>query len=59
MLFCGKKEVNDVKKPMIVVSKVARKAAEKALRRDANCTTCVSIYQPKAPVKLKRFKNIK
>ena len=41
------------------IAKIARKAAEKALRRDANCTTCLGIYQPKAPAELKRFKNIK
>lgn len=59
MLFCGQKEVSDVKNQMTVIAKAARKAAEKALRRDANCTTCVSIYQPKVPAELKRFKNIK
>lgn len=41
------------------IADVARKAAEKALRRDANCTTCLGIYQPKVPAELKRFKNIK
>lgn len=42
-----------------LIAKMAKKAAEKALRRDANNTTCVCIYQPKAPEKLKQFKNIK
>lgn len=45
-----------MKKQMILVAKVARKAAEKALRRDANSTTCFGIYQPKVPAELKRFK---
>lgn len=40
-------------------AKVARKAAERALRRDANATTCVGFYQPKAPAELKRFKKSK
>lgn len=40
-------------------AKVARKVAEKALRRDANTTTCVGFYQPKAPAELKRFKSSK
>lgn len=31
-------------------------AAEKSLKRDANSTTCYSIYQPKAPAGLERFK---
>ena len=42
-----------------LIIKIARNAAEKALRRDANSTTCISIYQPKAPADLKRFKSIK
>lgn len=42
-----------------LIADVARKAAEKALRRDANSTTCLGFYQPKAPVALKRFKNVK
>lgn len=42
-----------------VLFKVAQATAEKALRRDANRTTCVSFYQPKAPEGLKRFKNCK
>lgn len=46
-----------VNKNLIAV--VAKKAAEHALRRDANRTTCMCIYQPKAPAGLKRFKNSK
>lgn len=42
-----------------LIAVVAKKAAEQALRRDANRTTCLSIYQPKAPAALKRFKNSK
>lgn len=42
-----------------LIAKVARKAAEKALRKDANRTTCLAFYQPKAPADLKRFKNSK
>lgn len=42
-----------------LIAVVAKKAAEHALRRDANRTTCLSIYQPKAPAALKRFKNSK
>lgn len=41
------------------IATIARKAAENALRRDANRTTCAGIYQPKAPMELKRFKNSK
>ena len=46
-----------IKKSLIAL--VAKKAAEHALRRDANQTTCMGIYQPKAPAALKRFKNSK
>lgn len=42
-----------------LVANVARKAAESALRRDANSTTCVGFYQPKVPAALKRFKTVK
>lgn len=45
------------KKALIAV--VAKKAAERAIRRDANRTTCAGFYQPKAPVELERFKNSK
>ena len=59
MLFCHQKEVNNVRHKKPVIATIARKAAENALRRDANRTTCVGIYQPKAPKELKRFKNSK
>jgi cyclic lactone autoinducer peptide len=42
-----------------LIAKAAKKAAEKALRKDANRTTCLAFYQPKAPADLKRFKNSK
>lgn len=42
-----------------LIADIARKTAEKALRRDANSTTCISIYQPKVPSELKRFKKEK
>ena len=59
MVFCRQKEVKDVESKKKLIAKVARKVAEKALRRDANSTTCLGINQPKAPVELKRFKSIK
>lgn len=37
------------------LSKIAKNIAEKALKRDANSTTCISFYQPKAPTALKKF----
>lgn len=40
-------------------SELAKKMAERELRKDANRTTCGCIYQPKAPAELKRFKNSK
>lgn len=62
MLFCRQKEVSDMKnkkKLVANVANVARKAAESALRRDANSATCVGFYQPKVPAALKRFKDVK
>ncbi len=40
------------------IAKFAKKIAEKALKRDASSTTCVGIYQPKAPANLERFKKL-
>lgn len=36
--------------------KAAKRSAEKALRRNANATTCTGFYQPKVPAELKQFK---
>lgn len=41
------------------LSKIAKTIAEKALKRDANSTTCISFYQPKAPSALKNSKQAK
>ena len=59
MLFCRQKDVNAMKSNKNLIAVVAKKAAEHALRRDANRTTCAGIFQPKAPEALKRFKNSK
>lgn len=48
-----------MKKNKNVVLKIVKKSAEKSLHRDANSTTCIGIFQPKAPSKLERFKRIK
>lgn len=37
-------------------AKFVKAATENALKRDANKTTCIAIYQPKAPSNLSRFK---
>ncbi len=42
-----------------VVTRLAKASAEKALRRDANRTTCYTFYQPKAPVELSRYRKPK
>lgn len=41
------------------VLKGVAKVAESSLRRDANQTTCVGIYQPSAPKALEKFSKIK
>lgn len=45
-----------MKKIKMFAAKAAKTAAESALKRDANNTTCFAIYQPKAPAALGRFK---
>ena len=40
----------------IFFAKLAKATAEHALKRDANSTTCVAVYQPKVPAKLDMFK---
>lgn len=41
-----------------IIAKMAKRTAEKALKRDANSTTCGAVYQPKAPAQLKKFSKI-
>lgn len=57
MIICTQREVKLMKSVKMFVAKVAKSAAESALKRDANNTTCAAIYQPKAPANLSRFKN--
>lgn len=42
-----------------LLAQAAKKAAENALRRDANTTTCAAFYQPKIPANYDRFKSNK
>ena len=42
----------------ILVGKLAKVTAVQALKRDANSTTCIAVFQPKVPAKLARFKSI-
>lgn len=57
MLLLNKlKEEKKMKKVLNSFTKVAKKSAERALKRDANSTTCWSVYQPKAPAALSKFK---
>ncbi len=39
-------------------AKLIKKLANHSLKFDANNTTCISIYQPKAPAALKKFSKI-
>lgn len=47
-----------MKRTKVVFANAAKKVAENSLKRDANCTTCGTIYQPKAPTALKNFSKI-
>lgn len=57
MVFWRRTEVNSVEREKTLAAQIARKAAEKALWKNANRTTCPGFYQPKAPTDLKRFKS--
>lgn len=48
-----------MKKTLSIFASAAKTSAEKALKRDANSTTCWGVYQPKAPANLKKFSKIK
>lgn len=41
-----------------IFTKAMKAIAEKSLTRDANSTTCIAVYQPKAPAFLKKFSKI-
>ena len=47
-----------MKKTSSVLTEIAKRSAESALKRDANTTTCSAIYQPKAPATLKKFSKV-
>lgn len=48
-----------MKNGKMMAAKIAKTVAEKALKRDANQTTCTIFYQPKMPAGLKQFKKNK
>lgn len=52
-------EVKTMNNGKIIAAKIAKTVAEKALKRDANQTTCTIFYQPKMPAGLKQFKKNK
>lgn len=41
-----------------IFTKVIKTITEKSLAHDANSTTCMAVYQPKAPKSLKKFSKI-
>lgn len=47
-----------MKSRKIIFAKVIKVITEKSLEHDANSTTCMAVYQPKAPESLKRFSKI-
>lgn len=46
------------KRVKAVVLQGVKSAATEMLKRDANQTTCLGIYQPKAPAALKKFSKV-
>ena len=41
----------------VLAGKLAMVTAVQALKRDANSTTCIAVFQPKVPTKLVKFKS--
>ncbi|MCM1284712.1 MAG: cyclic lactone autoinducer peptide [Acetobacter sp.] len=41
-----------------IFTKVMKTVVEKSLVREANSTSCMIYYQPKAPVSLKKFSKV-
>lgn len=39
-------------------SSIIKTIVEKTVRVDANSTTCIAVYQPKAPASLKKFSKV-
>lgn len=42
----------------VKMTQIAKAAVEKFVRVDANSTTCIAVYQPKAPKSLKKYSKI-
>lgn len=40
------------------IAKALKNTVDKSIRIDANSTTCIAVYQPKAPANLKKFSKI-
>lgn len=40
------------------ITKIVKNAIEKSFVRDANCTSCIVYYQPKAPASIKKFSKV-
>lgn len=43
---------------MKIFKSILKKTVESALKRDANSTTCIVYYQPKAPEVLKKYSKV-
>mgnify|MGYP000197113433 CR=1 FL=1 len=41
-----------------ICTKMVKSIVEKVIRVDANSTTCMIVYQPKAPAMLKKFSKV-
>lgn len=41
-----------------ICTKMVKSIVEKVIRVDANSTTCMIVYQPKAPEMLKKFSKV-
>lgn len=57
--YINKGGVKVMNKRKMVMAEILKKTAEHAMKRDANSTTCVAVFQPKVPKDLDRFKMFK
>lgn len=54
-----KKGRNIMKSAKKTAQKAIKSLAKNTLKRDANSTSCIWVYQPKAPADLKKFSKIR
>ena len=52
------KRSDKMKKIKTNFASIIKKTVKNSLKRDANNTTCIAVYQPRVPVELNKFSKI-